>query len=136
MSLRVHFSLQVADLDRSAAFYTALFGEAPDKRRTDYVRFMPSKTPILLSLIPGGQGIGSGDVEHFGLRYDTPAQVADAVARLGERITQRDTSTRCCYATQDKAWLSDPDGHSWEIYAVTDENAEMDNLRGDQKCCG
>ena len=28
----------------------------------------------------------------------------------------------CCYATQDKVWATDPDGHAWEIYVLLDDD--------------
>ncbi len=28
----------------------------------------------------------------------------------------------CCHARQDKVWVDDPDGRSWEYYTITDDN--------------
>jgi len=33
--------------------------------------------------------------------------------------------TTCCYARQDKFWVSDPDGNRWEIYAVLEDVEEQ-----------
>jgi len=51
---------------------------------------------------------------------DTPAEVADATRRLtGEGLkTDVEEGTTCCYAVQDKAWVTDPDGAPWEVYTV------------------
>ncbi len=31
-------------------------------------------------------------------------------------FTEEDTA--CCYAVQDKVWIEDPDGNSWEVFVV------------------
>ena len=30
--------------------------------------------------------------------------------------------TNCCFATQDKAWVRDPDGNEWEVFVVLKDN--------------
>jgi hypothetical protein len=30
--------------------------------------------------------------------------------------------TNCCYATQDKTWVRDPDGNEWEVFVVLEDN--------------
>ena len=30
--------------------------------------------------------------------------------------------TDCCYATQNKAWVRDPDGNEWEVFVVLKDN--------------
>ncbi|MCA1603188.1 MAG: glyoxalase/bleomycin resistance/dioxygenase family protein, partial [Acidobacteria bacterium] len=30
--------------------------------------------------------------------------------------------TNCCYATQDKTWVRDPDGNEWEAFVVLRDN--------------
>lgn len=52
---------------------------------------------------------------------------ADVSKRWGmeEQVT-------CCWAVQNKVWLTDPDGHRWEIYTVTDEQTERAE---DTACC-
>ncbi|MFT5683901.1 MAG: putative glyoxalase superfamily protein PhnB [Myxococcota bacterium] len=37
-----------------------------------------------------------------------------------------------CWAVQNKVWLTDPDGHRWELYTVTNEQAEEAE---DVACC-
>ena len=29
----------------------------------------------------------------------------------------------CCYAVQDKVWITDPDGNNWEVFVVLDADA-------------
>ena len=39
----------------------------------------------------------------------------------------------CCYALQDKFWVSDPDGNRWEVYNVIEDNEATS--REAQTCC-
>ena len=40
----------------------------------------------------------------------------------------------CCYALQDKVWLTDPDGNRWEIYAVL-KDVETKTPSAPAGCC-
>jgi hypothetical protein len=42
--------------------------------------------------------------------------------------------TTCCYARQDKIWVSDPDGTPWEIFA-THEDSEEAGEPAAARCC-
>jgi hypothetical protein len=33
-----------------------------------------------------------------------------------------ETKTTCCYAVQDKTWVTDPDGNAWEAFVVLEDN--------------
>jgi hypothetical protein len=42
----------------------------------------------------------------------------------------------CCHARQDKVWVDDPDGASWEVYTITDDNPELSlESTGQGACC-
>jgi hypothetical protein len=43
--------------------------------------------------------------------------------------------TNCCYAIQDKTWVSDPDGNEWEVFVVLEDN--LPEARGVESisCC-
>lgn len=115
---RIHVSLQTADLDAAKTFYTALFGVGPDKVRDDYARFQPDEVPIALALMPGTPTPGA---HHFGVKLADQGAVAAAAARLADRVQSSEEGATCCWAVQDKIWLTDPDGRAWEVYTVTDD---------------
>ncbi len=124
---RIHISIRVSDMSRSMDFYQTLLDEAPDKMKPGYTRFMPADTPILLSLMSDDGSRGEGRIDHLGIRLSSTAEVESARRRLeaiGAEMAQEDQVT-CCWAVQDKIWLTDPDGHRWEIYTVTDEQTEI-----------
>ena len=120
---RIHVSLRTPDLQRATAFYTRLLGEAPDKVRPGYVRFAPRGIPVLLALMEGPAA-----VDHFGVRLPDPGAARAAWDRLsaeGQALAPAE-GVVCCHARKDEAWMSDPDGRAWEIYAVTDEAPEVE----------
>lgn len=41
----------------------------------------------------------------------------------------------CCYAVQDKAWVTDPDNNAWEIFVVLDADASSYKSNGSTTCC-
>ena len=36
-------------------------------------------------------------------------------------FTEEEMGTTCCFATQDKVWVTAPTGERWEVYTVLDE---------------
>lgn len=128
---RVQLALNVSDLDASVAFYSALFGAQPHKRRPGYANFEVSDPPLKLVLIevPADQR-GSGTREalnHLGVEVSDSAAVDRAAARLVSAglVTVEEKDTTCCYATQDKVWVHDPAGAPWEVYVITDDAPEV-----------
>jgi catechol 2,3-dioxygenase-like lactoylglutathione lyase family enzyme len=125
---RVQLALNVADLEQSVEFYSALFGVQPHKRRPGYANFAITEPPLKLVLIemPEEQrGHGTAQaLNHLGVEVDTAAEVEAGAARLGEAglATFDEKDTSCCYALQDKVWVHDPAGAPWEVYTVKDDN--------------
>jgi catechol 2,3-dioxygenase-like lactoylglutathione lyase family enzyme len=118
----VHVSLNVADLERSVAFYRGLFGE-PRKLKTDYAKFVGSEPDIHLALQPGLQGAAPGSLSHLGIRVESVDEVRRWRADLKARgiVSEEEKREDCCYALQDKFWLTDPDGNRWEVYTVLED---------------
>ena len=120
---RVQLALNVTDLDAAVEFYAALFGTDPAKRRPGYANFAIAEPPLKLVLIEGTAGRAdgvTGALNHLGIEVETPEEVADASRRLDRAglAPRVQAATTCCYAVQDKAWVSDPDGAPWEVYTV------------------
>jgi catechol 2,3-dioxygenase-like lactoylglutathione lyase family enzyme len=119
---KFHASLNVADLDRSIAFYRVLLGAEPAKVRADYAKFDLAEPPLVLSLIPGRPGAG-GNLNHVGLRVRNAEELVEIQHRLEAAglQTEREEGVECCYARQTKFWISDPDRTLWEIYVFHDD---------------
>ncbi|HEY7153209.1 MAG TPA: ArsI/CadI family heavy metal resistance metalloenzyme [Gemmataceae bacterium] len=121
-SVRFHLSLNVANLERSIAFYRVLFGREPAKCRPDYAKFELDDPPLVLSLEPMPSS-GIGTLNHLGFRMpDSAALVAmqERLERAGIR-SRREEGVECCYARQTKFWVTDPDQTLWEMYTLDED---------------
>ena len=137
---RVQLALNVSDLDGAVAFYSKLFAAEPAKRFPGYANFAIAEPPLKLVLIENldarGEGV-AGALNHLGVEVETPEQVRAATKRLSSEGLDPDVeeSTTCCYAVQDKAWVTDPDGAPWEVYTVLADAPVETGLAGDGNCC-
>lgn len=116
----VHISLNVSDLSQSVAFYTGLLGE-PKKLKSDYAKFVGESPEIHLALQPGlSKADPAGALSHLGIRVESTQDVKRWRAELQARgiVSEEEKREDCCYALQDKFWLSDPDGNRWEVYTI------------------
>jgi catechol 2,3-dioxygenase-like lactoylglutathione lyase family enzyme len=115
---RVQLALNVSDVDAAVEFYSRLFGVVPAKRRPGYANFAIDEPALKLVLIENSAAPGT--LNHLGVEVSSSGEVAAAQARLaGEGLaTATEDNVSCCYAVQDKVWVSDPDSAPWEIYTV------------------
>lgn len=118
MSLKPHVAINVEDLDRSLAFYRRLFGEEPVKVRPGYAKFDLEDPALNFTLNEGGEV--SGGINHFGVQVASTEEVLAARQRLEQAglAAFDEMDTTCCYAVQDKIWVTSPDGHAWEVFVV------------------
>ncbi|MFH8724184.1 ArsI/CadI family heavy metal resistance metalloenzyme [Streptomyces termitum] len=116
---RVQLALRVADLEGSIAFYSKLFGTAPAKRRPGYANFAVAEPPLKLVLIEGAPGEDTR-LDHLGVEVATTADVTAATDRLRDAglAAFEENDTSCCYALQDKVWVTGPGKEPWEVYVV------------------
>lgn len=115
---RMQLALNVDDLDTAIEFYSTLFDTTPAKRKPGYANFTIVEPPLKLVLLENpGQG---GTINHLGVEVESSATVHAEIGRLsGEGLfTQEEIDATCCFATQDKVWVSGPSGEKWEIYTV------------------
>ena len=124
-ALKVHIALNVKDVEASTAFYRKLFSLDPVKVRPGYAKFDVSVPPVNLSLNRAGpMNEGAGAVSHLGVQVASSEDVL-AIRKqwIDAGLLPRDEmQTTCCYALQDKAWVSDPDGNAWEVFVVLTDN--------------
>lgn len=125
-SSRVHVALAVRDLTRSLAFYRVLLGAEPTKTRPKYAKFETAEPPLNLALNEVPEAIGPNHpVAHFGIEVKTSDAVLQAAVRLRQAgfETRLEDRVSCCYAVQNKVWVSDPDGNRWEVFVVLESDA-------------
>jgi lactoylglutathione lyase len=131
---RVQLALNVDDIDEAVSFYTALFGTEPAKRKPGYANFAIDQPPLKLVLLENpGQG---GTLNHLGVEVADADAVDAEQARLAQAglaaVDERDTT--CCYARQDKFWVTGaPGGERWEIYTVLEHSATFWGQDGERR---
>lgn len=136
---RVQLALNVDDVDAAVAFYTRLLGVEPAKTRPGYANFAVADPAFKLVLLENpGSG---GTLNHLGIEVDSTEQVHAETTRLTEQglLTAVETDTTCCYATQDKVWVTGPGGEQWEVYTVLADSPVFGAGRSsgsDEACCG
>ena len=124
---RVQLALNVDDVDQAVAFYSRLFGTEPAKRRPGYANFAIDEPALKLVLIEN-PGAG-GSLNHLGVEVASTDEVVAATRKYAAEglTTAVEDGTTCCYALQDKVWVSGPDGERWEVYTVlADAGAELE----------
>ena len=138
--LRPHLALTVTDVARAIPFYEALFGTEPEKVRPGYAKFSVVEPAINFTLTQG-ERTQLGAFNHAGIQVASTDDVLAARERLvaAGLAAFDEMDTTCCYARQDKIWVSDPDGTPWEVFA-THEDAEEPEPVGvgasaEARCC-
>ena len=131
---RVQLALNVSDLEGSIAFYSKLFDTQPAKRKPGYANFAIDAPPLKLVLIEGAEG---GTINHLGVEVQDTELVRAATDRFS--LTGLDTdvedAVECCYAVQDKVWVTAPDGEQWEYYTVLTDAERMHADESADACC-
>ncbi|MFI2229772.1 ArsI/CadI family heavy metal resistance metalloenzyme [Nocardia testacea] len=142
---RVQLALNVDDLEQAVEFYSTLFGVQPAKRKPGYANFAVADPPLKLVLIESpGQG---GNINHLGVEVESSEKVHAEIARLSQAglFTEEQIATTCCFATQDKVWVTGPGEERWEVYTVLADTehfgteprfAGKDDGEAVQACCG
>ncbi|MFZ2529372.1 MAG: ArsI/CadI family heavy metal resistance metalloenzyme [Rhodococcus sp. (in: high G+C Gram-positive bacteria)] len=115
---RAQLALNVDDLREAVPFYAKLFGTAPAKLEPGYANFAIAEPPLKLVLFENpGKG---GTINHLGVEVESTETVHAEIARLtgAGLFTDEEIGTTCCFSTQDKVWVTGPDGEKWEVYTV------------------
>ena len=128
---RIQLAINVSNLARSVAFYRQLFGVEPAKQRPGYANFVVVEPPLKLVLIENAAEAGT--LNHLGVEVETKTEVAAAESRLQGKGLETETENQvdCCYAVQDKVWVTDPDNEPWEIYTVLADSATFGRTQPD-----
>src|SRR5262249_15568502 len=117
MVLKPHISINVGNIDRSIAFYRRMFGIEPTKVRAGYAKFDLENLNFTLNEAPGS-------LSHLGFQVASTDDVVACRARWADAglATRDEMDTDCCYANQNKTWVTDPDGNAWEAFVVLQDN--------------
>lgn len=130
----VHVGINVTDLKKSIDFYQKVFGMQPVKTKADYAKFLLEEPGLNFTLNVKDEVQGN-QVNHFGFQVNNVDEVLAHKGRLEKEgfFAREEMDTTCCYAVQDKFWVTDPDGNEWEFF-YTKEDSDTKQVEGDS-CC-
>lgn len=122
-ALKAHLSLNVKNVEESIDFYRRMLGIEPSKVRRGYAKFDVQNPPLNFTLNEGHVR-ERGALSHLGIQVGSTEDVLAMRQKWAEAglITRDEMQTNCCYATQDKTWVRDPDGNEWEVFVVLKDN--------------
>ena len=119
---RLHVHVSVDNLDQSIGFYSALFATKPSVVKPDYAKWMLEDPRVNFAI--SARGIAEVGLDHLGIQVETQEELHEVYLRLREadRPVLEEGATTCCYAKSEKAWITDPQGLSWETFLTTGES--------------
>jgi catechol 2,3-dioxygenase-like lactoylglutathione lyase family enzyme len=122
-ALKAHLALNVRNVKTSLDFYRKLLDIEPSKVRTGYVKFDVQNPPLNLTLNEAAVN-ERGALSHLGIQVASTHDVLAMREKWVDSglVTRDEMQTNCCYATQDKTWVRDPDGNQWEVFVVLQDN--------------
>jgi catechol-2,3-dioxygenase len=122
-ALKAHLALNVRNVVNSTDFYQKMLGIEPSKVRTGYAKFDVQNPPLNLTLNQVAFN-ERGALSHLGIQVASTEDVLAMRKKWADSglVTRDEMQTNCCYATQDKTWVRDPDGNEWEVFVVLQDN--------------
>lgn len=134
-TLKAHVSLNVRSIEKSIDFYRKMLGIEPSKVRKGYAKFDVQNPPLNLTMNEVPALTDAGALSHMGIQVASTDDVLAMRNQWAERglVTRDEMKTDCCYATQDKSWVHDPDGNQWEVFVVLQDN--LPETASSASCC-
>ena len=133
---RMHMGYHVSNLQNTIDFYTKFFGVEPVKVKKDYVKFILTQPSLNISFIENPDHVQK-DHLHFGIEVNN---AKDLQHRLGQALRydlsiDDEKEVKCCYAKQDKFWVTDPDGYRWEVFHFKEDVTSNDEQYSTEGAC-
>ena len=124
---KMHVSLYVSDIQKTVSFYDKFFGQPATKVKEDYAKWELAHPSLIISFVQNPARV-KDNFGHLGFQVDTEAQLMERLeaARTAALPVLEEMDVNCCYARQDKFWVTDPDGFRWEIYQFHEDVAFND----------
>ncbi|HEY2582360.1 MAG TPA: ArsI/CadI family heavy metal resistance metalloenzyme [Mucilaginibacter sp.] len=137
---RMHVSLYVSDLLQTISFYNLFFGKAPEKIRKGYVKYVLDEPSLIISFVESPERVRQ-NFGHLGFQVETVEKLNDRLAQAQRAglITREEIGTNCCFAKQDKFWVTDNDKIQWEVYYFHEEaeynDPHYEEIKTPAECC-
>src|SRR5439155_1441455 len=130
-----------------ATRYAAMFAALGHEARVRIVRLVLAAHPDGLVAgeiqqwlgLPASTTSFLGALNHLGIQVASTEAVEEAKRRVEAAglATWEERNTDCCYALQDKIWVTDPNGYRWEVFVVKAVTGEEGRGKGNtaKTCC-
>jgi hypothetical protein len=120
-------------------FYNLFFGKSPEKIRRGYSKYILDEPSLIISFVENPERVKQ-NFGHLGFQVESIAELNERLERAQNAglLTREETGTNCCYATQDKFWVTDPDNVQWEVYYFHTDSEFNDphyELEFQSACC-
>ncbi|MEH7273929.1 ArsI/CadI family heavy metal resistance metalloenzyme [Neobacillus vireti] len=131
--MKMHVGINVTDLNESIEFYSKVFNTDPVKVKPEYAKFLLDNPGLNFTLNLKDQ-VSGNQVGHFGFQVDNLEEVLLQKERLEKLgfFAREEMDVTCCYATQDKFWVTDPNGNEWEFFYA---KGDVESRAIDSSCC-
>ncbi len=132
--MKMHVGVNVTNLKESIEFYKKVFDAEPIKVKQDYAKFLLDDPGLNFTLNLKEQ-VSGNQIGHFGFQVNSLEDVLQQKERL-EKVgffAREEMDLTCCYATQDKFWVSDPNGNEWEFFYTKADVEKTHN--NESNCC-
>jgi catechol 2,3-dioxygenase-like lactoylglutathione lyase family enzyme len=115
-----HVNLYSSDIQKSVAFYNELWKSVATKVKPGYAKW--ELEGMVFSIVENPAKVNP-EFGHLGIRVSEESELKENLERFKSLNfnLKEEMGTNCCYALQDKFWISDPDGHQWEYYLLKDD---------------
>jgi len=137
--VKVHVALNTPRFDESVRFYRTFLGLEPVKLKPGYAKFDVAEPGLNLTLNASSAVENPGALNHLGIQVASTWAVKAAAERLKAEglATFEEENTDCCYALQDKVWVTDPNGYRWEVFVVKvgDTQPQVTAATPAEACC-
>lgn len=136
---KMHVSLYVKNIEETNRFYTTFFGQEPAKVEDKYSKFILEEPALIISFIENKEKT-QPYFGHLGFQVDSIDELKKrlAKAKADNIVSLEEEGTSCCYALQDKFWVQDPNGISWEVYFFHNDTKFNDphySMEEKEACC-
>jgi catechol 2,3-dioxygenase-like lactoylglutathione lyase family enzyme len=136
-----HTAIFTPRLSTSVDFYRAFFGIEPKKIKPHYAKFelQNPRWNFTLNEIEAHDIAKPQVLSHLGFQVastDDVRTIQSRLKELGILPTLEESGSTCCYAVQDKFWVTSPEGIEWEIFTVhADADVFRDDTPTSNACC-
>ena len=126
--MKMHVGINITKLNESVEFYKKVFNMNPVKVKEDYAKFLLEKPALNFTLNVKNE-VSGNQVSHFGFQVNGQEELLEHRQRLETMgfFAREEIDVTCCYAIQDKFWVTDPDGNEWEFFLTKEDTNNKDS---------